>query len=370
MKDSKDTEERISDLKNMMHNVKNDDINDSLDEKDVPDVFEVEEDDDYEIVDADEMIKELTPEDSSDDPLNEPLIIDDEYIYNPAEHVDEHADDSDEDSQIDQEYIIQTNFEDSQLDDEDEIDEEEMEKSYYDEDDEYISGHFDSVVHARVGKIPVMAVLSTVIGIIFIIIAIYLSTQTASRLVDNVVSGEAITGLLILGIIGLFLVLIGVYKMFSIKNPYESLTKVMDNLEKPEKPSELKKMETEKKPNVLPKSNIPLNKEALKIGEFDPEEHKKRLEKPSSNFNKIKHQTVKKPADNLTKEIPEPKKTESPKKVEKPKLTKKEIDKKEQKKAQLEGESIDDIFAGIEEIEDIPIVSVDSKEKIENSKKE
>lgn len=367
MKDSKDTEDRISDLKDMISNVKNDDIEDSLEENDVPDVFEVEEDEDYEIVDADDMIKELTPKDSAENSMNEPLIIDDEYIYNPAEHDStEEKDNQEEDSQIDQEYIIQTSVEDSQLDDEIEDD---SDRTYYD-DDEYISNHFDNAVHARVGEVPIMAVLSTIVGIIFIAIAIYLTTQTSSRIVDNVVSGEAITGLLILGVIGLFLIVLGIYKIFSFKNPFESFTKAIDNIEKPNKPANLKKTENETpKQKTIPKSNIPLDKEALKIGEFDPEEHKKRLEKPSSKVNDFKHQTVKKPEDNLTKEIPEPEKTEAPKKAEKPKLTKKEIEKKEQKKAQLEGESIDDIFAEIEEIEDIPIVSVDSKEKIENSKK-
>lgn len=367
MKDSKDTEERISDLKNMMNNVKNDDIEDSLEEKeDVPDVFEVEDDDDYEIVDADEMIKELTPKDQDNDPLNQPLIIDDEFIYNPAEHENPQSEDTEDDSQIDEEYIIETNFEDSQLDDDIEDD---SSKSYYDN-DEYISEHFDNVVHARVGKIPIMAVISTVVGIVFIIIAIYLSTQTSSRIIDHVVSGEAITGILILGIIGICLIALGIYKIFSFKNPFESFTKVMDNIDKQDKSVDLKKVESEnKKPNPLPKSNIPLNKDALKIGEFDPQEHKKRLSKPIFKSSTVKHKTVEKPADNLTKEIPEPEKTEAPKKVEKPKLTEKEINEREQKKAQLEGESIDDIFAGIEEIEDIPIVSVDSKEKIENSNK-
>ncbi len=372
MKDSKEKEDRISDLKNMMNNVKKEDIDDSLEVEDAKDVFEIEdENEDYEIVAADEMIKELNEEDNNEEEKEKPLIIDDEFIYNPTKSdLDEEPQNLEDNSQIDEEFIIQTKLEDSKLD---EDTNDESNQSYYEENG-YISDQFDNVVHARVGKIPIMAVVATIVGIIFIIVAIYLTTQTSARVVDNVVSGESTTGIVIIAVLGLFLIAIGVYKIFELKNPFEDFNQSIKNIEKPKKQVDLKKRETEEiKPktekNIVPKSKIPLDKEAYKIGEFDMGEFKEKLDKPTSKLKGVTHKTVERSEDNITKEIPKPEKIESEKKVEKPKLSEKEIEEKEYQKARLEGESIDDIFSEIEEIEDIPIVSVDSQEKIENSSK-
>ena len=245
MKDSKDKEDRISDLKNMMNNVKKEDIDDSLEVEDAQDVFEIEdENEDYEIVDADEMIKELNEEDNTEEEKEKPLIIDDEFIYNPTKSdLDEEPQNLEDNSQIDEEFIIQTKLEDSKLDD-DTNDDEGNQQSYYEENG-YISDQFDNVVHARVGKIPIMAVVATIVGIIFIIVAIYLTTQTSARVVDNVVSGESTTGIVIIAVLGLFLIAIGVYKIFELKNPFEDISKSISNIEKPKKQVNLKKTETE-----------------------------------------------------------------------------------------------------------------------------
>ncbi len=366
MKDSKDKEERISNLKNMINNVRNVDIEDSLEEDDVQDVFEInEENEDYEIVDANEMIKKLNEEDGINEPDKESLIIDDEFIYNPNNNSNEQH--LEENSQINEEFIIQTKLEENNLEDE-ELEENDQQINY--EDNEYISEQFDNVVHAKVGKIPIMAIVATIIGIIFIIIAIYLSTQLSTRVIDNVVSGESTTGIVIIAILGLFLISIGVYEIFGLKNPFEDFTKKMKNIEKsPKKISfkdEPKENIVKTNENNIEKNKILLNKEEYKIGEFDIEEYKEKS-KPVSKLDDVKHETVEKFENDPNKDSVKPKEVEE--KIEKPKLSKEEIEEREYQKAHLEGESIDDIFSDIEEIDDIPIVSVDSNEQIEGSSK-
>ena len=89
------------------------------------------------------------------------------------------------------------------------------------------------------------------------------------------------------------------------------------------------------------------DKESYKIGEFAKED----LKPASSKKNKKSFDKD----ENLShaKEKSTAKKDLSPE----------EIEEMEYEKAKLESESIDDIYAEVEDIDDIPIISVDSKEK-------
>ena len=121
----------------------------------------------------------------------------------------------------------------------------------------------------------------------------------------------------------------------------------------------LKKESSEKdeeKDNTIPKSNIPLDKESYKVGEFSLSDLKNKLKKPSQ---------PKKPAPPTQEEldkIPPAREKSDDKKG----LTAEEIEEMEYNQAVLENESIDDIFAEVEDIEDIPIISVEG----EDNKKE
>ena len=104
--------------------------------------------------------------------------------------------------------------------------------------------------------------------------------------------------------------------------------------------------------SIIPKSNIPLDKESYKIGEFEIGEFKENLKKPVSKLEGVAH-TKQATLDDvpLPKERPEEEKG----------LSQEEIEEIEYGKASLDNESIDDIFSSVEEIDEIPIVSVDSK---------
>ena len=110
----------------------------------------------------------------------------------------------------------------------------------------------------------------------------------------------------------------------------------------------------EKDQNILPKSNIPLDKDSFKIGEFNFGELKNTFKKTKSD-SKPKKTT---PQENID-DIP-PAREKPP---ERKGLTTEEIEEIEYEQVKLENETIDDIFAEVEGIEDIPIISVDSKEE-------
>ena len=81
------------------------------------------------------------------------------------------------------------------------------------------------------------------------------------------------------------------------------------------------------------------------------EDLKKTLKKPATSKNNPK-------VEEKIEDLPRAK-GKTPKKKE---LTAEEI---EYEQAKLDGESIDDIFAEVEEIDELPIISIDSKEKQE-----
>ena len=299
MKDSKEKEHRISNLKNMINNVKEDS------EEDNEDSFEdIEEDS--------ELINYLN-EDTID---YDNLGIDDEFIYHPDDDVDAV---NLEENPINEDYIIKTpktdDNEDTTNDDED-FDELSMEI------DNEISDNFDMVINAKIGGKPILAIVSSIVGIIFIVISIFIFQSRSDRIIDNVVSGESNFLFVIFLVLGLFLLIYRIYKIIGFNNPFHNITEDIQSIE-------LKEDEKIEKPEqkVIEKSKIPLDKESYKIGEFD--------------INEIKSSH---------------KKDDSPKDEVSP-ITK-EIEEIEYEKAKLEGESIDEIFA-----------EIDDEELSDNSKK-
>ena len=317
MKDSKEKEHRISDLKDMIDNV----TAESYDE--------MEEDS--------ELIDYLNGSDTD----FEESEIDDEFIYHPG---DEYNDALNlEETPIDEDYIIKAP------------------KSEDVKKDEYtnmegdlvgdISENFDNVINAKIKGRPVLAIVSSIIGVVLIIISIFIFESRSDRVIDNVVAGENSFMFVIFLVIGVFLLIYGVYKLFNIKNPFEKITSSINTIDsdvkekkdnadtKPEKPSQ--------KP--IPKSEIPLDKESYKIGEFDVNDLKTSLKKPTVSNKKVQFKET-------IEDLP-PAKEKS--------LSEKEIEEMEYEHAKLESESIDDIFAEVEEIEDMPIISDNSKERKE-----
>lgn len=359
MKDSKEKEHRISHLKDLMEGVK------ETSEEKPEDADEVEE---YEIVDADELIHELNAEEEQNFE-EETFEIDDEFIYSPNKDSEE----AEILEEIDEDFIITTEINDSETDYEEDV--------LYDSEDK-ISEQFNNIVHARVGNYPIMAVVSLAVGIILLIVSIFLLiTQTSERVIDSVASGELNVIIVIAAFIGILLIIIGIYKLFSLKNPFGDLTKKIDNIEKEEKKSKKEPQPKKEEKKVIPKSKIPLNREDYKIGEFDISSIKTNFKESSSEVEEIKAIKSEKPTfnkttsidDEISEEEPthkEEEKIEPIKEEKEEKKTDNDKEDEEYKKAQLDNESIDDIFSGIEEIEDIPIISVNSKDKKSSDKKE
>ena len=96
----------------------------------------------------------------------------------------------------------------------------------------------------------------------------------SDRVIDNVTSGEHNSIVAVMIIIGVLLVIIGAYKIFGFKQA-DKLASSIKNIDKEEK-AEKKEIEKPKE-KIIPKSNIPLDKESYKIGEFDIGEFKENL---------------------------------------------------------------------------------------------
>ena len=317
MKDSKEKEHRISDLKDMINNV------------------------------TDESYDEMEEDSELIDYLNGPNTdfeeseIDDEFIYHPG---DEYNDALNlEETPIDEDYIIKAP------------------KSEDVKKDEYtnmegdlvgdISENFDNVINAKIKGRPVLAIVSSIIGIILIIISIFIFESRSDRVIDNVVAGENSFMFVIFLVIGVFLLIYGVYKLFNIKNPFEKITNSINTIDSDvkEKKDNANTQPEEPSQKPIPKSEIPLDKESYKIGEFDVNDLKTSLKKPTASNKKVQ---FKETIDDLP-----PAKEKS--------LSEEEIEEMEYEHAKLESESIDDIFAEVEEIEDMSVISENSKERKE-----
>ena len=317
MKDSKEKEHRISDLKDMIDNVTTEPYD------------EMEEDS--------ELIDYLNGPNTD----FEESEIDDEFIYHPG---DEYNDALNlEETPIDEDFIIKAP------------------KSEDVKKDEYtnmegdlvgdISENFDNVINAKIKGRPVLAIVSSIIGVVLIIISVFIFESRSDRVIDNVVAGESSFMFVIFLVIGVFLLIYGVYKLFNIKNPFEKITSSINTIDSDVKE---KKDNTNTKPEEpsqkpIPKSEIPLDKESYKIGEFDVNDLKTSLKKPTASDKKVQ---FKDSIDDLP-----PAKEKS--------LSEEEIEEMEYEHAKLESESIDDIFAEVEEIEDMSVISENSKERKE-----
>ena len=311
MKDPKEKEHRISNLKDMISNVK----------KDEEEIDDLEEDT--------ELIDYLNESSINYDELE----IDDEFIYHPGDEKDYAI--NLEENPINEDFIINAPKSDD-IDDENDLNE--LNDDFAGE----LSENIDNIVNAKIGKTPILAIISAALGVILIGIGIFLFSSRSDRVIDNVVSGETVFLAIIFGIIGILLLLYGVYRIIGFKNPMDNLMEEMDSIDKEKKENkESKPQKTENEEPTIPKSEIPLDKESYKIGEFEMDELKSKLQKPAPSKPKAK------PVDEEIENIPPAR--EKP--IEKKGLTTEEIEEMEYEQVKLDTESIDDIFADIEDID-------------------
>ena len=322
MKDSKEKEHRISNLKDMINNIKEDSSNT---------VEDVEEDS--------ELIDYLN-EDRVD---FEELEINDEFIYHPDEESDSAI--NLEDGPIDEEFIIKTPKEED-VENNDEPETEEAEDIIGD-----MTENFDMLINAKIGKTPILAIISSVLGVILILISIFIFQSRSDRVIDNVVSGETNFIFVVVLALGVLLLIYGIYRIFGLRNPLMGIT---DSINSIDTNGDKKNAKEESNEMIIPKSNIPLDKDSYKIGEFDLQELKNKLKKPSTSKKPI---PITEDIDN----IPPAKEKEESKKG----LTAEEIEEIEYEQTKLDSETIDEIFAEVEDIDEMPIISIDSEEKKE-----
>ena len=193
------------------------------------------------------------------------------------------------------------------------------------------------MLNAKIKGKPILGIASTIIGVIFIIISIVIFESRADRLIDNVSSGETNFIFIIFLIIGLLILIYGVFKLLNINNPFDNMTSSIESVEKSKKKEtpEVKKEEPSEK--IIPKSNIPLDKESYKIGEFKVED----LNTPNetSDFE-----------EEINEEDTEEFKTISLDEEEVSTVSEKE-NKKEEADSESDSDSIDDIFAEMDEMD-------------------
>lgn len=314
MKDSKEKENRISNLKNMF-----DHMNDE--EEKQPEV------DEYDDIEEDEELINFLNEGMDD------YEIDDEYIYHPGEDSSNEIN-LEDDAEIDEEFIIETDI-NEKLDNKSQIVNEPKDL------ENEINESFDNIVNTKIGEKPIFAVISLILGIIFIISSIIVFNSGTERIVDNVVSGENHFLVVSLIIIGALLIIYGAFKIFNIKNPFQSM---FDSMEEDEK-DELNKVEEKEEPTI-PKSNIPLDKESYKIGEFEMDDLKNSLKNSFSKSIDTPKKLEEEEEDIDVENLP-PAREKTP---DEKGLIKEEIEEKEYEQARLDGESIDDIFADVEDL--------------------
>ena len=308
MKDSKEKEHRISNLKDLIDNVKEDNPSEDPQEDK-------------------ELINYL--EDSSE---FDKLDIDDEYIYHPDNN---NADVVNlEDAPIDKDFLINTPKEEKLDDLVEELEEPEDIISE-------MSENFEYIINAKIGRTPILGIFSAVLGVVLLIASIFIFQSASDRVIDNVVAGETnIISVLALGF-GIIFLAYGIYKVFNVRNPLIGITNSINSIDAQEKVKKEEAKEKENK-NVIPKSNIPLDKDSYKIGEFNIKDIKTKFKK-SSDSNKKPLQPI---TENID-DIPPAKEKEESKKG----LTREEIEDIEYRQAKLDNESIDDIFAEVDDID-------------------
>lgn len=319
MKDSKEKEQRIHNLRDMIDHMSEES------EKPVVEEKVIEED----IEEDEELINFLNENDDE-------FEIDDEYIYRPGKDDNINALNLEEDAEIDENFIIEADINE-------ELEEKSQIVNHPSGFENDISENFDNIINIKIGEKPILAIISSILGIIFIIASIIVFNSGTERIIDNVVSGENNFLVVILLIIGILLLIYGIFKIFNLKSPFDSMMESMNEAEK----ESLNKAEPKPEEPTIPKSNIPLDKESYKIGEFNMNELKNNLK---SSFSK----TVKKTDENEKNAKEEIDVEDLPPAREKSEdnkgLIKEEIEEKDYEQAQLDGESIDDIFANAEDL--------------------
>ena len=319
MKDSKDKENRISNLKNMFDHMNDDETEEKSEEK-KDELDDIEEDE--------ELINFLNEG-------MEEYELDDEYIYRPGKESIE-AINLEDDAQIDENFIIETDINEK-------IDKESQVVNKASGYEDAINENFDNMVNFKIGEKPILAIVSLILGIIFIIASVIVFNSGTDRIVDNVVSGENNFLVVLLIIIGALLIIYGLFKILNVKNPFDSM---FDSMNEDEEPDEkLQKAEEKPEEPTIPKSNIPLDKESYKIGEFDMDELKSSLKK---SFSKTVEKSGEAEEEIDVENLP-PAREKNP---DDKGLIKEEIEERDYEQAQLDGESIDEIFADVEDLKD------------------
>ena len=319
MKDSKDKENRISNLKNMFDHMNDDETEEKSEEK-KDELDDIEEDE--------ELINFLNEG-------MEEYELDDEYIYRPGKESIE-AINLEDDAQIDENFIIETDINEK-------IDKESQVVNQASGYEDAINENFDNMVNLKIGEKPILAIVSLILGIIFIVASVIVFNSGTDRIVDNVVSGENNFLVVLLIIIGALLIIYGLFKILNVKNPFDSM---FDSMNDDEEPTEkLQKAEEKPEEPTIPKSNIPLDKESYKIGEFDMDELKSSLKK---SFSKTVEKSEEAEEEIDVENLPPAREKDPDDKG----LIKEEIEERDYEQAQLDGESIDEIFADVEDLKD------------------
>jgi len=323
MKDSKDKENRISNLKNMFDHMNDDETEEKAEEK-KDELDDIEEDE--------ELINFLNEG-------MEEYELDDKYIYRPGKDSIE-AVNLENDAEIDKNFIIETDINEK-------IDKESQVVNKASGYEDAINENFDNMVNFKIGKKPILAIVSLILGIIFIIASVIVFNSGTDRIVDNVVSGENNFLVVLLIIIGALLIIYGLFKILNVKNPFDSM---FDSMNEDEEPDEkLQKAEEKPEEPTIPKSNIPLDKESYKIGEFDMDELKSTLKKSFSKTVKKSDEKSDESEEEIDVENLPPAREKDP---DDKGLIKEEIEERDYEQAQLDGESIDEIFADVEDLKD------------------
>ena len=323
MKDSKDKENRISNLKNMFDHMNDDETEEKAEEK-KDELDDIEEDE--------ELINFLNEG-------MEEYELDDKYIYRPGKDSIE-AVNLENDAEIDKNFIIETDINEK-------IDKESQVVNKASGYEDAINENFDNMVNFKIGEKPILAIVSLILGIIFIIASVIVFNSGTDRIVDNVVSGENNFLVVLLIIIGALLIIYGLFKILNVKNPFDSM---FDSMNEDEEPDEkLQKAEEKPEEPTIPKSNIPLDKESYKIGEFDMDELKSTLKKSFSKTVKKSDEKSDESEEEIDVENLPPAREKDP---DDKGLIKEEIEERDYEQAQLDGESIDEIFADVEDLKD------------------
>lgn len=205
MKDSKDKENRISNLKNMFDHMNDDETEEKSEEK-KDELDDIEEDE--------ELINFLNEG-------MEEYELDDEYIYRPGKESIE-AINLEDDAQIDENFIIETDINEK-------IDKESQVVNQASGYEDAINENFDNMVNLKIGEKPILAIVSLILGIIFIVASVIVFNSGTDRIVDNVVSGENNFLVVLLIIIGALLIIYGLFKILNVKNPFDSMFDSMND---------------------------------------------------------------------------------------------------------------------------------------------